>query len=241
MYYFKKTTFIKKHIMDIPKNRKGCPDCGKPLRYDSNIYNPNEQPIILNPDIKPNPELIYKRVLEIGSDCITCGISFNELYHKLKYHENFNFDKNGCLERCLREWFWTSFFHEEAHCENKDSKDDITKLNKHLDCKFILRAESCMKLLTFKESEQNERTAKATEKSTNNALKIARISNFIAILGFIISILGFGYTYYKDNYTECSQDKYLKELVHKQSELNDSIKSLLYKKNDTLNIYQLKR
>lgn len=214
------------------KKQVGCPDCGRRLRTDETNSTPEEQPIIINPRITPNPELIYKRVLEIGSECITCGISFNQLYHRLKYHENFEFDENGCLERCLRQWFWHSFFHEEAHCPDVN---DVKEIDNHLDCGFILKAESCMKLLTFKESEQNERAALANERKTDKALKIAKYSNFIAILGFIISILGFGYTYYKDNYTECNQDKYLKELISVQKSLNDSLKSLLLKRNDTLN------
>jgi hypothetical protein len=48
------------------------------------------------------------RVLEIGSECLECGISFTDLKQRLK-DEGFDVD-NECLNRCLREWFFNSFF-----------------------------------------------------------------------------------------------------------------------------------
>jgi hypothetical protein len=175
--------------MKIKPKISACPTCNQPTKktFDTS-----------------KPELIYKRVLEIGSECITCGISFNDLFNRLK-SEHFEFDENGCLERCLREWFWNSFFHEEAHCKHKDSQDDIKQLNEHLTCKFILRAESCMKLLTFKESEQNQSTAEinfATAKKSNN----------VAIIGLIIAILTLGYSLYKDHNDNIGQEKHIQDI-----------------------------
>ena len=54
------------------------------------------------------PENIYRRVLEIGSECLTCGISFNQLKERLT-DEGYDLE-NDCLERCLREWFLIHFF-----------------------------------------------------------------------------------------------------------------------------------
>lgn len=96
------------------EKRTRCPDCGKGFTdVKSEVVNPIEHnPMILMQKAPrySRPEDLYRRVLEIGSECITCGISFNELRHRLIEHENFEFDENGCLDRCLREWFWNSFF-----------------------------------------------------------------------------------------------------------------------------------
>ncbi len=162
----------------MEKVKSKCKSCGTPVI---------KEPVPIEP---PKPEIIYKRVLEIGSECITCGISFNDLYQRLQ-DEGFEFDEGGCLKRCLREWFWCSFFHEEAHCVNDNTKVDIKKLDKHLNCNFILKAESCMKLLTFKEAENNVKTA------SENALTAKR-SNNVALIALAISILGLGYGLYHD-------------------------------------------
>lgn len=96
---------------------------------------------------------IYKRVLEIGSECLECGISFTDLKQRLK-NENFNVD-NECLNRCLREWFFNSFFHEETVCSNGNSS--IKDLDKHLTCNFILKAETCLRILNYEESEKSNK------------------------------------------------------------------------------------
>ena len=150
----------------MKSEKSKCKSCGTPVVRETIKIEP------------PKPEMIYKRVLEIGSECITCGISFNDLYQRLQ-HEGFEFDEGGCLKRCLREWFWCSFFHEEAHCNNK-GKIDVRELDNHLGCNFILKAESCMKLLTFKEAENNVKTA------SENA-SIAQRSNNVALIALAIS------------------------------------------------------
>jgi len=93
---------------------------------------------------------IYQRVLAIGSECLECGISFNRLKQRLK-EEGFDVD-NECLNRCLREWFYNSFFHEEAKCNKGEYK--IEELDKHLTCNFILKAETCLRILSYEEAEK---------------------------------------------------------------------------------------
>lgn len=177
--------------------------------------------------IKPkSPEDIYKRVLEIGSECLTCGISYNGLIQRLKA-ENFEFDNGGCLERCVREWFWNSFFHEEAHCQHENSKDDIKKLDEHLNCNFTMRSDSCMKLLSFKEAELNR-------ESSDKNFKSAKISNRVALIGLSVSFFTLAYSLYKDYNDDKKQDKELSEikLLLKQSSLSSKT---LNTKIDTLN------
>lgn len=106
---------------------------------------------------------IYKRVLEIGSECLECGISFNDLKQRLK-DEGFDVD-NECLNRCLREWFFSSFFHEEAKCIKGEYK--IEELDKHLTCNFILKAETCLRILSYEEAENSNRLVEQLTQQTS--------------------------------------------------------------------------
>ncbi len=187
-----------------------------------------------------SPEDIYKRVLEIGSECLTCGISYNTLIHRLR-EENFEFDSGGCLERCVREWFWNSFFHEEAHCQHENSKDDIKKLDEHLKCNFTMRSDSCMKLLSFREAELNRASSEKNFKSAN-------IANRVALIGLFISIVTLGYSLRKDYNDEKEQKKELSEikLLLKESSLSsktlntniDTLNSNIYQANKYISAYK---
>lgn len=106
---------------------------------------------------------IYKRVLEIGSECLECGISFNTLKERLK-EEDFDVD-NTCLNRCLREWFFSSFFHEETVCNHGNSS--IKDLNKHLGCNFILKAETCLRILSYEEAEKSNQLVEQLTQQTS--------------------------------------------------------------------------
>jgi hypothetical protein len=97
-----------------------------------------------------------------------------------------------------------------------------------------------MKLLTFKEAEQNETTARLNTETANIALKNSKIANRVAVIGLGLSLLGIGYSIYKDNFVECSQDKFLKQLVENTKPINDSTILKLSKKSDTINKIQLK-
>ena len=185
------------------------------------------------------PENIYRRVLEIGSECLTCGISFNELKERLT-DEGYQFDDGGCLERCLREWFFNSFFHEEMAC--KHGTYNFNELNKHLTCNFIMKSDSCMKLLTFKEAEDNKL-------ATENNLKSVKIANRIAFVAFGVAVLSFGYQIYSDISNENVYNKY----IESNQELTNTIQSLeksdvsklsdeFYSIQDTIgNVYLIRR
>lgn len=108
-------------------------------------------------------ENIYKRVLKIGSECLECGISFNDLKQRLK-DEDFDVE-NECLNRCLREWFFNSFFHEETICSHGNSS--IKDLDKHLTCNFILKAETCLRILSYEEADKsNQLVEQLTQQTT---------------------------------------------------------------------------
>jgi hypothetical protein len=108
------------------------------------------------------PENIYRRVLEIGSECLTCGISFKQLKERLT-DEGYDLE-NDCLERCLREWFFNSFFHEEMVCSHGTSS--IHNLDDHYDCNFILKSDTCLKILSYQESEKSNRLIEQLSEQT---------------------------------------------------------------------------
>jgi|SRR5690554_6879589 len=106
---------------------------------------------------------IYKRVLEIGSECLECGISFNDLKKRLK-DENFDVE-NECLNRCLREWFFSSFFHEETVCSKGTSS--IKDLDKHQNCNFILKSETCLRILSYEEADRSHQLIEELTQQTS--------------------------------------------------------------------------
>lgn len=193
--------------------------------------------------------MTYFRVLKIGSECLECGISFNQLKKRLE-EEGYSFD--GCLENCLREWFYMSFFHEEAHCK-QGGHTNVSELNRHLDCNFVLKAESCMKLLTFIESENNAKAAADNLRSTQDNLDLARKSLKTSKksvdfgkYALFISIVSIGFTvfnFFKPDSSQLllqSQLKTLSEIsVHQDAYLSkfDSLtRTILKVQDDTFRV-----
>src|SRR5690606_22353908 len=141
-----------------------------------------------------------------GSECLECGISFNQLKERLK-EENFDVE-NSCLDRCLREWFHNSFFHEEATCSHGTSS--IHSLKEHIDCTYILKAETSLRILSFQEAEKsNELVNQLTQQtplyqkqveimqgqltlaqsSIESSKKEAKSARYFAISALIVSAL----------------------------------------------------
>lgn len=164
---------------------------------------------------------LYLKILEIGRDNLEMGLSFNELIDYLKKD---GFILNECWERTLREWFYTSFFHEEAHCSKYGTNPytDVTSLNEHLGCNFILKGESCMRLLQYYQ-------VKSADKSSADAKTQALTARNIAVAALIVSAL-FGFpdalTYVGITMTktyEQEQIDELKERVREQRQQTNQI------------------
>lgn len=205
---------------------------------------------------------IYKRVLEIGSECLECGISFNDLKQRLK-DENFDVE-NECLNRCLREWFFNSFFHEETVCSHGNSS--IKDLDKHLTCNFILKAETCLRILSYEEAEKsNELISQLTQQtslyqsqvgllqsqlslaqtSIENSKEDSKWANRFAITALIASaffgVFGaltyFGIEYHKEpSNVELTLDK----LQVQQKGMQDSLQSVKKQIRTDIQVYSLK-
>ena len=205
---------------------------------------------------------IYQRVLEIGSECLECGISFNQLKERLK-EDGFE-TENDCLDRCLREWFFNSFFHEEMVC--KHGNMTIHTLKDHYDCNFILKAETCLRILSYEEAEKSnqliEQLTQQTElyqsqvqllqsqlslaqTSIQNSEKDSKSARKFSITAIILSLI-FGLfgvfdmlTYFGIDYKE--QDKKLENklnIIQEQQQATlDSMQSLKYQIHNDIQVH----
>src|SRR5688572_5573474 len=96
---------------------------------------------------------LYLRILQLGRENLTQGLKFNSLISILKGE---GYTINNCTNRSIREWFYNSFFHEEAHCQNGNYAN-VQELDKHKNCGFVLKADTCMKLLQYEEAEKSNK------------------------------------------------------------------------------------
>ncbi len=114
-------------------------------------------------------DTLYLTILEIGSECLSTGIKYNELIEILKGK---GYDtSNDCIEIAIKTWFTDSFWHRGSDDNKYNGYDD---LENHLDCNFILKGESCLKLLSYHNSMRS--------------LAASRIARIIAIISIGISI-----------------------------------------------------
>ena len=204
---------------------------------------------------------IYKRVLEIGSECLECGISFNDLKQQLK-DEGFDVD-NECLNRCLREWFFSSFFHEETVCNHGYSS--IKDLDNHLGCNFVLKAETCLRILSYEEAEKSNKLVEQLTQQTalyqaqvellqsqlslaqtsiENSEKDSKSARSFAIWALIVSAL-FGLpdacTYFKIEYkpNETTFQNTSLQLQEQQLSQQDSLLKALNQIHNDIQVYYL--
>jgi hypothetical protein len=176
---------------------------------------------------------LFLRILQIGRDNISGGLRFCDLTEQLTKE---GYAINSCTNRTLREWFYTSFFHEEAHCDkgNPNSYNDVSKLDEHRCCHFILKGDSCMKLLQYEESENSnkqiellqaqlntlETQIQQNETNSNDAKKESSKAFWIAIGSMLLS----GFSVFTDlaNYNSDTDGK-IQENTSKQISIQETI------------------
>ncbi|AMA49468.1 hypothetical protein [Flavobacterium covae] len=207
---------------------------------------------------------IYQRVLEIGSECLECGISFNQLKERLK-EEGFE-TENDCLDRCLREWFFNSFFHEEMVCDHGNMT--IHTLKDHYGCNFILKAETCLRILSYEEAEKSNQLVEQLTQQTalyqyqvqmlqsqlslaqtsiENSEKDSKSARSFAIWALILSaifgVLGIfdALTYFGINYRE-EDKKYESTILQSQEQQllkQDSLLKSINQIHNDIKVYSL--
>lgn len=118
---------------------------------------------------KSNYDNLYLDILKIGRERSTSGLSFNSLKCILTAK---GYDmENDCIDMAVKQWFFDSFHHK-----NEKSKvlKSVNHLEKHLDCNFIMKGESCLQLIEHETAKRN--------------LRIALVAAFIAIASLIYGV-----------------------------------------------------
>lgn len=123
---------------------------------------------------------LYLTILKIGRNRIEGGLSYIDLCKELK-KSNYNL-QNDCIEFAIKNWFLHSFVHYDK--ENKEFKpSNLSDLEKHKDCNFILSGKSCLALIEYENSIRNIHYAKI-------AMLMAFVSIFITTISLIINYFG---------------------------------------------------
>ncbi|MBL7765795.1 MAG: hypothetical protein JNJ58_06875 [Chitinophagaceae bacterium] len=129
---------------------------------------------------------LYLDILKIGQVCLHTGLSYNKLKYKL---EEKGYDlTNDCIELAIKQWFYDCFHHRGQEDKKYESIDD---LEQHLDCNFILKGESCLKLIGYRTSWFSMMTA--------------RIALLISFGAFIIGAWNLGYKMQVDKHKVCTK------------------------------------
>jgi len=197
------------------------------------------------------PEDLYKNLLEIGSECITCGTNLKEIKQKLCDSKLINKDED---DNTLSLLFIESFY-DNTHFTSKTCKhpfpdielpdEEYEKLKKlhddhnHLEeCTWFLKSDSLMNLFKLKESENNAKIAKTAQCISYAAILIS----FLILLSNWLSKPDLNDLYENDDFKAIknkmdSIEKHNKYLVTKSNHA-DSIYSEIKKlsKTDSNNI-----
>jgi len=87
---------------------------------------------------------LYLNILRIGQSRVDTGLSYNELREEL-INRGYDF-KNDCIELAVKQWFYDSFYHRG---QEDNPYTSVVDLEKHLDCSFILKGDSCLRLIEY--------------------------------------------------------------------------------------------
>jgi hypothetical protein len=100
-----------------------------------------------------NYDHLYLNILKIGQSKTETGLSYDVLKEELT-KMGYDFE-NDCIELAVKQWFYDSFHHFACN-EKYDSWED---LDNHADCNCILKGESCLMLLDYRNSNNSNRAA----------------------------------------------------------------------------------
>ena len=172
------------------------------------------------------PEQLYLKMLEIGSECISCGIKYHDLKSKLCLKGLLNSNDSDETIKILFENSFTDrnstclkpYYEEEKPCDSKYGKenDEHFKYNHLENCIHYLTPEAMMNLLHLRESENNRIASETAKTISTRALYISGGSLFIAIL------LGLSPLFYDKCYTT----KELQSLQQTQESISKTLPTL---------------
>ncbi len=163
------------------------------------------------------PEQLYLKMLEIGSECISCGIRYHDLKSKLCSQGLYNSDESDETIKILFENSFSDrnstclkpYYEEEKPCDSKygNENDEHFKFNHLENCVHYLTNEALMNLLHLRESTNNRKT------SSN-----AKITSFVALSIALISL--FSDWYNKDNPNEILNSTEFQDVKEKISNIS---------------------
>lgn len=167
------------------------------------------------------PEQLYLKMLEIGSECISCGIKYHDLKSKLCLKGLLNSNDSDETIKILFENSFTDrnstclkpYYEEEKPCDSKYGKenDEHFKYNHLENCVHYLTNEALMNLLHLRESENNRVISANLIKTSKRTLCISGIAILIAVLSALSPI-------FYDWWYETNELKTLKSINQKISE-----------------------
>lgn len=132
-------------------------------------------------------EELYKAILEIGSECVYCGICYSDFKQQL-INRGFVFidtetnELTPQIEEYVQFWFAQNFLHADATCKHPTEKlDQFNELSrqKHVhECIHFISQDSCMNLLALRQAEYNKNAA-------SKNLLVAKIAAGISLVALL--------------------------------------------------------
>lgn len=98
-----------------------------------------------------NYDRLYLDILKIGRKKVGEGLSYNELKEHL-IKKGYDFE-NDCIDLAVRQWFCDSFCHQG---QEDNPYNSILDLDNHLDCSFILKGDSSLRLIEYDTSKRSK-------------------------------------------------------------------------------------
>lgn len=121
-------------------------------------------------------DALYLDILIIGRANVETGLSYKILRKQLE-SKGYDFS-NEYIETAVKVWYYDSFHHAEASHGNIEFED----LDNHLSCNFVMKGDACLKLLSHKKSEFNN-------KLTLYSVVLAGIALIASIAAIIVSLI----------------------------------------------------
>ncbi|MDV3871447.1 hypothetical protein [Sediminibacterium sp. RHBRASLY1] len=121
-------------------------------------------------------DALYLDILIIGRANVETGLSYKILRKQLEL-KGYDFG-NEYIETAVKVWYYDSFHHAEASHGNIKFED----LDNHLGCNFVMKGDACLKLLSHKKSEFNN-------KLTLYSVVLAGIALIASIVAIIVGIV----------------------------------------------------
>ncbi len=121
-------------------------------------------------------DALYLDILIIGRANVETGLSYTILRKQLE-KKGYDFN-NEYVDTAVKVWYYDSFHHAEASHGNIEFED----LDNHLNCNFVMKGDACLKLLSHKKSELNN-------KLTLYSVVLAGIALVSSVIAIIVSLI----------------------------------------------------